>query len=995
MKRFSIILVALLAAVAFGQTTFEKIGVEDINFKHGTFSRTSRLNTSNTITMTGFTPVNALAHGVDNTGATDCSDSLQVLVDAVWADGGGVIYLPAGTYLLETGHGAAGSPHGADMTLIRPRTGVSIVGDGMGKTILKVGDGLNATNGFAVFSGRDATNEYDCTPLENMEFSNFTIDFNGENNPQNNPPTNNHWNRGIAIQVGKNITVDRVAFLDNVGQNSVYIGTVSASGDTAMVSNVRVTDCYFYKLKRDPYEWDHSALYVIANSATITGNIIENTPTALDSYPTAAMDIHGSNIVVDGNTVYNVSVGIYMGGVVRSHGYEITNNVFREVGNGVSLWNDDTNDQHGWVISGNIFEVDPKSDTHNTGITSSVGEDGITDLKISNNKIVCTDYTTSDSARGIALVLNMYNTEIVENDIYGFPRSGIYVYPDQSDSVSTQGAFGLTVSGNRVTNCGRGSSAAIHKSGIIVGSPPAGGGSDIFVIHNVVVDTFSTNLMSYGINVYGNGERYTVDGNIISGATVRNIGINNAVATGYGGWTGTWDSDMLFDGNVFDVTKWGATGDGSTDDTRVIQDCIDACEAAGGGTVFFPSGHYIVTSSLVLDSHGVRLVGDSNGERDDGTGSVIEFQMSVPGDNGIEVKGSASLWNNEISNLRLMNDSSTDAPGYMVLVDGARNTLLDRLYVYFDHSYADSSAAICFDASSTYGSVGNIISDSYIYVRGENDAASEIVTFGVLNKCSGTSAYNNNGRLTNLVIGAGSSESAVGVAFLGGDYGEGNRNSAHIMDNVRVDSEYGIWVGSSSIQGYGVYLDSSASTDTLLWTGANARDFKLIGGNVDGEKRINGGIASGRGPVFVGDSAPAYVYASLNSATNTTITAAGTYQQILGTFTNDPLTGFIFDTDHIEYTGTETEYFEIDWHATISANVINTDVKIGVAINGVVDERTAMEVNCSYTAVNYSISGTYVDELSTNDEVQLQVTSNGTGDIITFQKFTTTIRCVE
>lgn len=48
----------------------------------------------------------------------------------------------------------------------------------------------------------------------------------------------------------------------------------------------------------------------------------------------------------------------------------------------------------------------------------------------------------------------------------------------------------------------------------------------------------------------------------------------------------------------FDVTTYGATGDGTTDDTVAIQDAIDAAEAAGGGVVYFPAGVYVVNGAL-------------------------------------------------------------------------------------------------------------------------------------------------------------------------------------------------------------------------------------------------------------------------------------------------------------------------------------------------------------------------------------------------------------
>src|SRR5204863_90286 len=45
----------------------------------------------------------------------------------------------------------------------------------------------------------------------------------------------------------------------------------------------------------------------------------------------------------------------------------------------------------------------------------------------------------------------------------------------------------------------------------------------------------------------------------------------------------------------FDITDFGAVGDGSTDDTAAIQAAIDAAYDAGGGTIFVPKGTYAVT----------------------------------------------------------------------------------------------------------------------------------------------------------------------------------------------------------------------------------------------------------------------------------------------------------------------------------------------------------------------------------------------------------------
>ena len=55
--------------------------------------------------------------------------------------------------------------------------------------------------------------------------------------------------------------------------------------------------------------------------------------------------------------------------------------------------------------------------------------------------------------------------------------------------------------------------------------------------------------------------------------------------------------------NIFSVLDYGALGDGTTDDTTAIQSAITACNTAGGGTVYFPEGIYIISSALVFYSN--------------------------------------------------------------------------------------------------------------------------------------------------------------------------------------------------------------------------------------------------------------------------------------------------------------------------------------------------------------------------------------------------------
>jgi len=67
---------------------------------------------------------------------------------------------------------------------------------------------------------------------------------------------------------------------------------------------------------------------------------------------------------------------------------------------------------------------------------------------------------------------------------------------------------------------------------------------------------------------------------------------------------------------IFNVKDFGALGDNSNDDTQEIQAAINAAYAAGGGTVYFPSGIYRIAGAI---------------QTDDGNGNNPNSQLYVPG----------------------------------------------------------------------------------------------------------------------------------------------------------------------------------------------------------------------------------------------------------------------------------------------------------------------------------------------------------------------------
>jgi hypothetical protein len=79
------------------------------------------------------------------------------------------------------------------------------------------------------------------------------------------------------------------------------------------------------------------------------------------------------------------------------------------------------------------------------------------------------------------------------------------------------------------------------------------------------------------------------------------------VHNGYGGALG-WSESLpvtlrapeAWPSRIFNVNDYGATGQGTADDTTAVQAALDAAGKAGGGVVYFPRGRYQLTQALTV-----------------------------------------------------------------------------------------------------------------------------------------------------------------------------------------------------------------------------------------------------------------------------------------------------------------------------------------------------------------------------------------------------------
>lgn len=116
-------------------------------------------------------------------------------------------------------------------------------------------------------------------------------------------------------------------------------------------------------------------------------------------------------------------------------------------------------------------------------------------------------------------------------------------------------------------------------------------------------------------------------------------------------------------GAQFDIRQYGATPNDPSDDTQAIRKALEACAAAGGGTIFVPAGTYVVSRQksespiLELPSNTI-LCGE-------GPASVLKFDPRVNQSNFWRMLGAAGKDCRNVTVRDLHLDGSNTHPKYV------------------------------------------------------------------------------------------------------------------------------------------------------------------------------------------------------------------------------------------------------------------------------------------------------------------------------------------
>ena len=115
--------------------------------------------------------------------------------------------------------------------------------------------------------------------------------------------------------------------------------------------------------------------------------------------------------------------------------------------------------------------------------------------------------------------------------------------------------------------------------------------------------------------------------------------------------------------SFYNVTVYGAKGDGLTKDTRSVQNAIDSCSAKGGGTVCFPPGIYLCGSlhlknniALYLD-HG-SVIRMSPEKKDFDPYEKLDFKTA--GDKETSFFHYSLIWGEDVENIAILGTGTID-----------------------------------------------------------------------------------------------------------------------------------------------------------------------------------------------------------------------------------------------------------------------------------------------------------------------------------------------
>jgi len=436
---------------------------------------------------TNILPVyNVLDYGAHGDGVTDDAGAIHAAATAAYNAGGGIVYLPPGTYREASAH-----PSGLydDSILVQARSGVFFQGAGRNLTTLKVADGY-------VQDGRGACpilGTFDLTA--NWGISDMTIDFNGQNNLRESGWSTSDWCCIGGARVA-DVRFERLVLKNCPGKNVINLYDASAHPEckNALIVDVEISNSG-NDLADDMLD-DFTAIYSEVANTTIERCYIHGSAT-FNEWNACGVELHSPNSILRTSRIEYYKNGVYIASdghtdVIRGMRV-IDNDIIGAQFQGILVWLIGQNFGD-ILIRGNYLEMVPNAShicclgighTFRDGITY---EGGYTErMVVEDNTVVFPDAETTDRSISQPIgigISHVKHAEISRNNIYNSLVAGLWI------SLDAEHEFNFNH--NIVTHPGRSSNAYVtYQAGLVVISLGDPRDSKCNIFGNVISSPFA------------------------------------------------------------------------------------------------------------------------------------------------------------------------------------------------------------------------------------------------------------------------------------------------------------------------------------------------------------------------------------------------------------------------------------------------------------------------------------------------------------------------
>lgn len=311
--------------------------------------------------------VSVTSYGAKGDGAQDDTGAIiAALAAAAKASSGGVLYFPAGTYVVNP---KSVKPGGGDIIMFDLPSDITLCGEGRGSVVKVAGDAGKYTAVFGSSKPRPA----------NIAFRDLSIDQNPGRLVGVRPDKYGNYYiplYAILLYDCDNFTVDRCNFL-HCGANAIYVGGYYANSVRVTNSKFHFEPLALFGTDRQRHGYDNSSVYVHSRDHVVSGNTFTAPwPPAravkvgdrYESYNVGgAIETHRGPSLVTGNLIEGFFVGVNaVGGDAgrapadptdEPNGLRIFGNTMRSVNTGVALWASPGYTLRGVQVVGNTIEV--------------------------------------------------------------------------------------------------------------------------------------------------------------------------------------------------------------------------------------------------------------------------------------------------------------------------------------------------------------------------------------------------------------------------------------------------------------------------------------------------------------------------------------------------------------------------------------------------------------------------------------------------------------